>query len=462
MRKTLCLLAAILLSGLCVSAQSFSWTFPTKKSLKMESERRQCEIDSLKRCLDSLLKEKLLTECDTLAAEPEDTEEIADAKTYSAEEADSLVNIWYERQRRDFISCSAPSPEDLDSVAFSSKVSDEVMIERLKKTNPYFTLPFNQTVKNYMVLYSEKMASYMPRILGLSTYYFPLFEEILCKYGLPLELKYMAVIESRFNPVAESRVGARGMWQFMYRTAKSYGLRISSFVDERFDVEKAADAAARYMRDSYELFGDWNLVICSYNCGTGNVLKAIRRSGSRNFWDLYPYLPRETRGYVPAFVGAMYAMTYWREYNMVPEEVGLPALTDTFEIKRNLHFKQIEELVGVPMDMLKLLNPQYIHEIIPGNDGTYILRLPQDKSGAFISAEADSLYTHKADKLLSEQVLKNIQANGGGNRIAHRVRSGECLSTIARKYGCKVSQLRNWNKLRSDNLRVGQTLYIYR
>lgn len=463
MRKALCIAAAIFACGICASAQStITWAFPSRKALMMESERHRSEIDSLKRCIDSLLDKMTLHESDTVAlAEVEESP--LDARTYSPEEVDSLVNIWYERQKHDFRNCTAPVPENLDSVSFSSQVSDEVMIERLRRINPYFTLPFNQTVKNYMVLYTEKAASRsMPRMLGLSEYYFPIFEEILCRYHLPLELKYMAVIESQFNPVAESRAGAMGMWQFMYRTAKSYGLRISSFVDERLDVEKAADAAARYLRDSYELFGDWNLAICSYNCGTGNVLKAIRRSGSREFWDIYPFLPRETRGYVPAFVGAMYAMEYYREYNIVPEDAGLPALTDTFEIKRNLHLKQVEEMVGVPMETLKVLNPQYVHDIIPGNDGTYVLRIPQEKSGAFISAEADSLYTHKADKLLSEQVLKNIKANGGGDRVAYRVRSGDCLSTIAKRNHCTVSQLRKWNKLRSDNLRIGQILYIYR
>ena len=443
---------------------SQQYLFPqnlSRKGLSAEVERQKATIDSLLTVLDSLktLSEYQDSLISALSPESVPAAELP-AREYSEDETDSLINLWY--LNRKLAAEYEREGDDLDSAVFTSRVPDSVLIERLRRINPYFTLPFNQTVKNHMVLYSEKMPTLLPRILGLSEYYFPIFEEILDRYGLPLELKYMAVIESRFNPVAESRAGAKGMWQFMYQTAKLYGLRITSFVDERLDVEKAADAAARYLRDSYDTFKDWNLAICSYNCGIGNVQKAIRRSGSRKFWDLYPYLPRETRGYVPAFVGAMYAMNYYREYGIVPEEVGMPALTDTFEIRRNLHFKQINELVGVPVETLKLLNPQYTHDIIPGNDGTYILRIPQNCSGAFIAAEADTLYTHRASELLSEKVLKNIRENGGGNRIAHRVRSGECLSTIARRYHCGVSQLRKWNHLRSDNLRVGQVLYIYR
>ena len=267
---------------------------------------------------------------------------------YSLEVTDSLLSIWYHHKQ---INNSDEGTEYImDSVQFKSDVPDEVFIDRIAKMNSFITLPFNETVKNYIILYSEKMPQKMAHILGLSNYYMPIFEEIFNKYGMPEELKMMAVIESSLNPIAVSKANAKGMWQFMYRTGKTYGLEINSFVDERLDPIKSADAAARYLMDAYMVFGDWNLAISSYNCGLGNVNKAIRRSGGKkDFWSIYRYLPRETRGYVPAFVGALYATTYYKEHGIIPENVLMPAHVDTFQINKMLHFKQINELVGVPM-----------------------------------------------------------------------------------------------------------------
>ena len=264
------------------------------------------------------------------------------------------------------------------------------------------------------------------------------------------------------NPTAVSRAGAKGMWQFMYSTAKLYGLHIDSFVDERLDPVKSAHAAAEYLKDSYRIFGDWNLAIASYNCGAGNVNRAIRRSGGkRNFWDIYPYLPRETRGYVPAFVGALYTMTYYKEHGIVPENVEIPAHIDTFHINKMLHFKQVSALTGVPEEELKNLNPQYRHEIVPGNDREYILRIPYQYANNFIDNE-DSLYAYKADEYFNPVVIKKIKDGGDGERIIHRVRSGEVLGRIAIKYHVSVRQIKRWNNLRSDNIRIGQRLVIYR
>ena len=356
----------------------------------------------------------------------------------------------------------AAQEEIADTVRFTTNVSDEELMRRLEAMNPYITLPFNSTVKNYMVLYSEKMPRQMGQMLAKSQYYFPIFEEILAKYHLPLELKYMAVIESHLTPTAESKAGALGMWQFMFRTAKLYGLKITSFMDERLDVEKSADAAARYLRDAYNVFGDWNLAICSYNCGFGNVRKAIQLAdGKRDFWSIWPYLPRETRGYVPAFTGAMYAFHYAREYGLQPADLTMPVEIDTFEIRRNLHFRQISEVVGVPLDTVKLLNPQYTHEIIPGNSGVCILNIPATWTEDFI-AGLDSLYVHRAGDLLNPQVLKNIEEAGVPQRIAYKVKQDDILGRIALKHGVTVAQIKKWNHLKSDIIRPGQILYIYK
>ena len=369
---------------------------------------------------------------------------------------DSLLSVWYISTR-----LKSYLPEEIpDSARFTSNVPDSVLVQRLEKMNSFISLPFNETVKNYMILYSEKSREKMEHILGVSNYYMPIFEEILDRYGLPLELKYMAIIESAMNPLARSRAGATGMWQFMYNTAKSYNLKITSYVDERLDIEKAADAAARYLQDAYNTFGDWALAICSYNCGSGNVNKAIQRSGKRDFWSIYPYLPRETRGYVPAFVGAMYAMTYYKEYGLIPEPVALPHYTDTIMVNKNLHFKQINELTGIPVETLRELNPQYTHDIVPGNEGPYVLKIPYQYTNSFISVE-DSVYTHKADSLLSAKVLTSVSSGGDGGSIRYLIKNGDTLGSIARRYHVTVSNLKRWNNLKSDSIRAGRYLTIY-
>lgn len=460
-RKTSILLfVLLLLPAMDAAAQNR----PTRKALLAENEVLRFSLDSLQTLLDSL--ESRRSHEDSLLMslyvgnEPEAEEPEFD---YTPEVADSLLQLWYRNYAiSDF---DAVHEYDMDSVRFTSDVSDEEMIRRLADMNSFISLPFNDNVKNYIILYSEKMKERMGRILGLSQYYFPVFEDILSKYSLPLELKYMAIVESMLNPTATSRAGAKGIWQFMYATGRSYGLEITSYVDERMDVEKSMDAAARYLADAYRIFGDWALAMSSYNCGAGNVSKAIRRAGgSMDYWDIYPYLPRETRGYVPAFVGVMYAMTYHQEYGIEPQDVGMPAATDTFEIRKNLHFRQISDVVGVPIEEIETLNPQYFNNIIPGDNHSYILRLPSSWTGAFLAAEPDSLYGYKRDSLLSSRVIRDVQNSGSKaaqGRIAYRVRSGDYLGKIAGRYGVSVSQLKRWNNLRSSNIRAGQTLYIY-
>ena len=437
----------------------------TRTKLKKENKALKAELDSLRNELEKYRLELEYTDSITteMMALYEENEMKSGAginpEDYTPEISDSLLNIWYVHQR---ISSEDISEYDMDSVRFQSNVPDEVYIERIKQMNSFITLPYNDIVKNYIILYSEKMPTQMANILGLCEYYMPIFQEILNRYDMPEELKAMAVIESALNPRAVSRAGAKGMWQFMYSTAKIYGLHIDSFVDERLDPIKSAEAAAQYLQDSYEIFGDWNLAIASYNCGAGNVNRAIRRSGGkRAFWDIYPYLPRETRGYVPAFVGALYTMKYYKEHGIKPEAVEMPAHVDTFRINKMLHLRQVSELTGAPLEELKNLNPQYSHEIIPGNDREYILRLPYNYTNAFIDNE-DSLYRHKAEEYFNPVTLKKIKDGADGERIVYRVKSGDYLGRIASRHRCTVAQIKRWNNLSSNNIRVGQRLVIYR
>ena len=439
-----------------------------KKRTTLKEENRQLKekLDSMKQEIDLYRAE--LAYSDSVANEmmggiyyegEDSTSTYIAPEDYTAEISDSLLNIWYAHQ---MATESDIEEYDMDSVRFQSNVPDEVYIERLKQMNSFITLPYNEIVKNYIILYSEKMPTKMSEMLGLCKYYMPIFEETLNKHDMPEELKAMAIIESALNPRATSRVGAKGLWQFMYSTAKMYGLHIDSFVDERVDPVKSADAAARYMKDAYKIFGDWNLAIASYNCGAGNVNKAIRRSGgSRAFWDIYPYLPRETRGYVPAFVGALYTMTYYKEHGIRPANIEMPAHVDTFKINKMLHLKQVRDLTGAPLDMLKDLNPQYTHEIIPGNTKEFILKLPYEYSNAFIDHE-DSIYVHKASEYFNPTTLKKIKDGADGERITYRVQSGDYLGKIASRYRCTVSQIKRWNNLKSNDIRVGQRLIIYR
>ena len=434
-----------------------------KKKLEDENRRLLAVIDSLYMELDRYRVETEITdslELEMLAAYGEAVErstENFEPLEYTAEVSDSLLNIWYAHRQ-----AYAEDDMDLDSIRFESNVPDEVYIERIKKMNSFITLPYNEIVRNYIVMYSEKMPQRMGYMLGMCRYYMPIFEEIFNRYDMPEELKAMTIIESAMNPLAVSRVGAKGMWQFMYSTAKHYGLHIDSFVDERLDPVKSAEAAAQYLQDAYEIFGDWNLAIASYNCGAGNVNKAIRRAGGqRDFWSIWPYLPRETRGYVPAFVGALYTMTYYKEHGIKPEAVGMPVAVDTFCINKQLHLKQVSELTGAPLEELKNLNPQYRHEIIPGNEREYILRLPYNYTNAFIEFE-DSLYKHKADVYFNPVTIKKIKEGGDGELIIYKVKSGDYLGKIAGKYRCSVAQIKKWNNLKSNDIRVGQSLRIYR
>ena len=381
---------------------------------------------------------------------------------------DTLLTQWYMHRQSNI-----PGREqfDMDSVVFTTDVPDSVLMRRLEEMNSFITLPFNETVKKFMILYSEKMPAKMSEMMGLAQYYFPLIEETFRRYDIPLELKYVAIIESAFNPRAESRVGAKGMWQFMYRTALSYGLRIDSYADERMDPLASMDAAARYFKDAYRIFGDWSLAISSYNCGSGNVNKAIKRAGGRrDFWSIYEYLPRETRGYVPAMVGAMYAFRYANEYGLRPAPMSLPTYVDTFHIHKNLHFSQISEVLGIPLADVRDLNPQYYNDIVPGAHSEEVIRLPFNYSSAFLDMQ-DSIYRYKADVLFATKVedgretvngraVQTARPSATPQWVYYKVKSGDNLGKIAIKYHTTVRRLKSWNNLKSDRIAIGQRLKV--
>ena len=436
---------------------------PTKKQLLKERIELQKTIDSLK----SIIEGGALEMSDTSEFEEAevynginyiDSEEFADVDPGS--NPDSLMSMWYIQKRLTL----NDAERALDSITLTSNIPDEVYMERLNRINSFIPLSYNSIVKNHIIYYTEKMPSKASHILGLSSYYLPIFEEIFDYYGLPKELKAMAIIESALNPVAVSRARAKGMWQFMYRTALQYNLKINSYVDERLDPIASTHAAAKYLRDSYTIFGDWFLAISSYNCGVGNVNKAIRRAGSRDFWKIYPYLPRETRGYVPSFIAAMYMLEYYKEHNLRPAQFNLPAHVDTFKVNKNLHFEQISAVIGIPVDELKNYNPQYIQNIIPGNSGDHILQLPFNYTVPFVEKEKE-VYAYKDsvyfNPITKESIRKNAATSNGGDQI-HIVKRGETLGHIAMKYHVSVKNLMRWNGLSSKSvLRIGQRIRIY-
>lgn len=437
-------------------AQSLS-----KKKLSSENIELRAKLDSLREVVTAYERAAFVADSISRAekAASEAMMEMDESpKAHLTEDTDSLLTAWYEAAKLDF----STESENLDSVVLGTTIPDSVYVRRLQDMRSFIPIQYNDIVRNYLILYSEKRKSSMGKVLGLGRYYMPLFEETLIRYDLPLELRALSIVESFLNPTATSRVGAKGLWQFMPVAARHYGLQIDSFVDERMDPVKSTDAAARYLRDAYRVFGDWNIAIASYNCGPGNIRKAMKRSGKTDFWDIYPYLPRETRGYVPAFIGALYVLNYYREHGIVPEDMPIATRTDTIQVTRMLAFKQINEVAGIPSDILKSLNPQYYHDIIPGkSDKPYILKLPYKYTDQFIEVE-DSVYKYQADSLFSPTAIKKITDGMDGERIVYVVKNGDSLGRIASKYRCSVAQLKRWNGLKSDMIRVGQRITVYR
>ncbi|MBD5359564.1 MAG: LysM peptidoglycan-binding domain-containing protein [Bacteroides sp.] len=348
-------------------------------------------------------------------------------------------------------------------------MSDETIIKNLQAIPTTIEMPFNSVVKNHIDLYVNRRRSLVEAMLGMSLYYMPIFEEALEREGLPLELKYLPVIESALNPDAVSRAGATGIWQFMLPTAKGLGMEVTTLVDERRDPVASSAAAAKYLKQLYGIFNDWGLAIAAYNCGPGNINKALSRAGAsadnpKDYWQIYYYLPAETRGYVPGFIGATYAMTHYADHGISPSLARRPILTDTVHVNSRLHFNSISQILNIPVEELQVLNPQYRQRIIPGDIKPYALRLPSQLVYNYLLLE-DSIIAESA-KLAPRSVVElsqQTQSSAGGSRDVtkwHKVRRGETLGSIARKYGVTERQIRRWNGLKSSKVARGRNLKI--
>jgi len=399
-------------------------------------------------------------------------------KSSVAEILDSLVYATYFKD--EYFSPSSKTP---DRAGFSShfvpQFSDSVYASRiaaLDRKTP-FNLVYNEHVRGFIRVYAVDKRNSTAKILGLSKLYFPLFEEHLDKYNVPLEMKYLAIVESALNPTAVSRAGAKGLWQFMYGTGKMYGLESSSFVEDRYDPYKATLAASRHLRDLYKIYGDWFLALAAYNSGPGNVNKAIRRAGgTKDYWAIWDYLPAETRGYVPAFIAVNYIMNYYREHNIRPVEPGyLYQDIDTLRVSKMLSFEQINETIGVSMQDLEFLNPQYKLGIIPAADySPNVIRLPRRYVSQFQRREKE-IYAYKSKRVLErEQLLARLQSfeaaapavvsrttPDGQVRKVHFVRAGQDIGMIARFYRCEPSEIIRWNNLKTTVLVPGQQIVVF-
>ena len=424
----------------------------------------------------------------------EEVIEFPEAMTY---DLDSLLNLYMSKT---YLS----GDNDCEMKNVNPVYPREVFIERLSRIPSVMELAYNDVVQKFIDRYSGRLRYSVSYMLGACNFYLPIFEEALEAYQLPLELKYLPIIESALNPKAVSRAGATGLWQFMIGTGKQYGLEVNSLVDERRDPVKSSYAAARYLRDLYKIFGDWNLVIAAYNCGPENINKAIHRANAsagqpqegenatpinKDYWHIYPYLPAETRGYVPAFIAANYIMNYYCDHNICPMTTRLPAQTDTIIVDRNVHLEQIAAVLNLDLDMLRSLNPEYRRDIVPGLTKPSAIRLPLADTGRFID-NADSIYAYRADDLLSKRTevainddvptyttrtkvsRRNSRATrnsrsarrgrgrnsrGGGSVTIQR---GQTLSQIAKRNGTTVAKLKKLNGIRGNNIQAGKKIRV--
>ena len=374
------------------------------------------------------------------------------------EEIDSMMRQWFARTHLAYDST------ECESTGQDIAYSEEEYINRLQRLPNIIEMPYNPVVRKFIDQYTGRLRRTTALMLGACNFYTPIFEEALEAYQLPLELKYLPIVESALNPNATSRAGAGGLWQFMPATGKRYGLETNSLIDERRDPIKASYEAAQMLKNLYEIFGDWTLAIASYNCGPANVSKAIKRAGGeRDYWKIYPYLPSETRGYVPAFIAVNYAMNYYCEHNICPTSTHLPIGTDTIIVSRDVYMEQISEVCNISLEELKALNPQYRTSRIPGNTHPCILRMPMNAVNAFIES-GDTIYTHKLSELnkrrsvvsVNDKDIKSIKASTKTVKVG----KGDTLGAIAQRNGTTVAKIKKLNGLKSNTIQIGQKLRV--
>ncbi len=397
-----------------------------------------------------------------IVPEPEPIDDVS--LGFSPQQADSLVAVWRQRQRQDAYTEFFNNYILTDSTDIVDTTPDSVYIQRLRELVSPIQLPYNTIVKQKIGVYTRPSSGLMSRILGMSQYYFPLIEEELIKQGLPVELRALPIIESALISTAVSPAGATGLWQFMPATGKSYGLEINSLVDERRDPVSATKAACRMLKDLYNIYNDWSLVIAAYNCGAGNVNKAIARSGGKNFWEIYDFLPRETRGYVPAFIGASYAYAYHRVHGIELTASPIPLSVDTIRVNRLMHLGQIASTIHIPIETLRQLNPQYKMDIIPAITRPYTLTLPTRYISQYIAHEPE-IYakdsTYLKEYLNPANIDKKKQEQSSSASIYHTVKRGDTLGAIAHRYHTTTAKIMRQNGIKSAHkLRIGQRLCI--
>ena len=412
----------------------------------------------------ALTLDDLKLEADTIGFNELDIDDMLN--NVFSEKMDSMMSSWDIQNRFNF------DNSEVRTLNFPKNLPDSVYINRLKDIEQVVDLSYNKVVNNYIKMYTEKRRDLVEVMLGLSAYYFPIFEETLDKYDMPLEIKYLAIIESALNPTARSRVGANGLWQFMYGTARNMKLEITSFVDERRDPIKATDAAARYLSKLHDIYGDWHLAIAAYNCGPGNVNRAIRRSGGkRNYWEIYYRLPRETRGYVPAFIAATYTFEYYKEHNLVPRYPEIELSVDTVMVNDYLHFDQVSAKLDIEKEQLRALNPMYRRDVIPAKESKpYPLVLPNDVILDFVDLDT-SIFAFERDKYFPDNTLMDPTTSNssyftpvdikGKAKVVYTVKAGDNVGFISSWFHVRASDLRYWNNIRRDMIRVGQKLAIY-
>ena len=502
MKKKLMIILAVvfLLGNLDMNAQVVNTDIPTEEEIEAEDEEEDEEEGDEEEGDEEESAEEL-NEDEFAVTDKEGNEEVIEFPEAMTYDLDSLLNL--------YMSKAYLAPGDCEMKNENPTYPKEVYIERLSRIPSVMEFAYNDIVQRFIDRYSGRLRYSVSYLLGAANFYLPIFEEALETYQLPLELKYLPIIESALNPKAVSRAGATGLWQFMLTTGKQYGLEVNSLVDERRDPVKSSYAAARYLRDLYKIFGDWNLVIAAYNCGPENINKAIRRyraakgrtqedetitAADKDYWQIYPYLPAETRGYVPAFIAANYIMTYYCEHYICPMTTNLPAQSDTIIVHRDVHLEQIAGVIGTDVDLLRSLNPEFRRDVAPGNTKPYAIRMPLADTGKFIDHE-DSIYNYRVSELLTKRLVVDVnddvptfsRKRGSYSRRSGRysrrsarnsrrgsratrssrggsasvtIQRGQTLSQIAKNNGTTVAKLRQLNGIKGNNIRAGKKIRV--